>query len=375
MRIIHIITGLEAGGAEMTLYKLLSQIDKQVFSPIVISLMEGGAIRNRIEELGIPVYSLEMRRGVPSLSAALYMRRLVNELQPDIVQGWMYHGNLAALAAAVMYKGIKPTVYWNIRQSLYDLSDEKRLTRLIIRLGAKVSKYVAKIVYNANVSEAQHVALGYDKTKSFVIPNGFDLELFKPDASARIDVRFELNIPDGDLLVGLIGRYHPMKDHDNFLKAAALLVAKHQNIKFLLVGKDVDVENEGLQEMIKVNGLQDKVILLGERSDIPRLTAALDIAVLSSFSEAFPNVVGEAMASSVPCVVTEVGDAAWVVGDTGKVVASRQPQALAESLMILISLSEEERMQLGKASRQRIKENFSLGDVVKQYECLYKQGF
>ncbi len=370
MKVLHIITDLGQGGAEMMLYKLLSGMDRELFEPVVISLLDGGPVCEKIEVLGVPIYSLSMRRGLPTPRVLLRLYRLVRECNPDLIQGWMYHGNIAAWLAKKMSGG-QPKVCWNIRHSVYDLAYEKRLTRMLIRLGSFLSNRVDTVIYNSSVSRVQHEKLGYDAARSVVIPNGFDTAIFRPDEDARRSVRRELGASDETCLVGLIGRYHPMKDHENFLKAAEIILAHSNDVRFLLAGSGVDFANKELLIQLEANGLQNSVFLLGERSDIPRLTAALDIACSSSYGEAFPNVIGEAMACGVPCVVTDVGDSAWIIGDTGRVVPPRNPHAMADEIIQLLNLPECERKVLGNRARRRIEENFRLDKIVRHYETLY----
>ncbi len=370
MKIVHIITDLDTGGAEMSLYKLLASIDRNIFNVAVVSLIDEGTIGKQIKKLNISVYSIGMKRGVPTPLGIWKLIKIIRKLQPDLIQGWMYHGNVASFLVAKMSGG-RPRVCWNIRHSVYDIAYEKQLTRMLIKLGTFLSNRVDTVIYNSSVSRGQHEKLGYDTARSVVVPNGFDTAIFRPDENARHSVRRELGVADSVALVGLIGRYHPMKDHENFLRAAKIILSHDKDVRFLLAGKDVDSTNKVLLDQVKMNGLQNSIFLLGERSDIARLTAALDISSSSSYGEAFPNVIGEAMACGVPCVVTDVGDSAWVVGGTGRVVPPRNPQALADKVIQLLDLSEYERNALGKRVRRRIEEHFTLDKIVRHYEILY----
>ncbi len=370
MKIIYIITGLSTGGAEVMLYKLLSRIDQERFSPVVISLMDRGTWGDRIAALGIPVYTIGMQQGKPKLVNIWQLIHLVRQLKPDLIQGWMYHGNLAAQVARLfIFKQV--SVLWNVRHSLSSLDLEKPETTIIIKLCAHSSHFPKKIIYNSQNSAHQHQRSGYRFEKTCVIPNGFETDEFTPSVKARLSVRSELNIPENALLIGLIGRYHPIKDHFSFLQAAALLLKNYSNVQFVLAGNKVDWQNQILSELIHELGLVKQIHLLGERHDIPSLTAALDIASSSSSGEGFPNVIGEAMSCGVPCVVTDVGDSAWIVSDTGKVIPPRDPEALANAWKALIDIGRDGREALGKAARARVIECFSLDSVVAQYEALY----
>lgn len=370
MKILHVITGLATGGAETMLYKLVSNMEHSRFDSVVVSLMDEGVLGEDIVDAGVPLYCLGMGRGVPSLTALWRLRRVMGEVRPDLVQGWMYHGNLAASFAKWPGLGSVP-VLWNIRQTVYDLSNEKWLTAAVIRLGARLSQVPAKIVYNARASADQHEAMGYARSKTEVIPNGFDCKRFAPSQDAREQLRAELGVPRDALLIGLVARYHPMKDHVTFLRAAALVGQQRDEVHFVLAGRGIDPDNTELTAFIDAFDLGGRVHLLGERCDIPVLIAALDIAATSSsWGEAFPNVIGEAMACAVPCVVTDVGDSSWIVGDTGKTVPPEDPEALASAWCEVIDIGLEGR-RLGQAARRRIEERFSLPSVVARYEELY----
>lgn len=373
MKIAFVTTGLETGGAEIMLYHLLSKIDRERFNPAVISLMDRGTVGDRIAALGIPVHTINIKQGIPTIPDIWQLANTVRQINPDLIQGWMYHGNLAAQLASV-FLHTKTPVLWGIHHSISSLKSEKKTTQLIIKLGGFLSSKTAKIIFVSQKSKIQHEALNYRVEKNCIIPNGFDTSLFKPSREARLDLRKELGLPESALLIGLICRYHPMKDHKNFLQAAGLLLKKHpENVYFVLAGTEVNSNNKILDNLIKDLGIVDRVCLLGERSDMPRLTAALDIATsASAYGEAFPLVVGEAMSCGVPCVVTDVGDSAWIVSNTGRVVGPRNPQALAEAWQELIVMSSSDREILGKAARSRIVETFSLEVIVKQFEDLYE---
>lgn len=372
MKVIHVITGLLTGGAQMTLYKLLAGTNRNQFEPVVISLTDQGTLGSRIMDLDIPVHRLNMKPSKPTVVGLKHLITLIRSLQPDVIQGWMYHANLTAtLAGAFTTKSIP--ILWNIRHTPYDLRDGNRMTSMLIRLGAPLSRMPARIIYNSNTSATRHQSLGYQVARQHVLPNGFDLEQFSPSQDARQSVRDELGLRKNTPLIGIVARYHPMKDHHNFLQAASILVEKQPDAHFVIIGRDIK-SNTPLMEMLNGNKkLKQQTHLLGERRDVPRLNAALDIASsASAWGEAFPNVIGEAMACGVPCVVTDVGDSAWIVGDTGRVVPPRNPQGLARAWEELLCLHPDERQSLGLTARQRIEDQFSVSGMVHSYEHLYK---
>jgi glycosyltransferase involved in cell wall biosynthesis len=372
IKIVHLITSLESGGAEMMLVKLLTGIDRARFEGCVVSMTDRGRLVTTIEALGIPVYTLGFRRGVPSLRGFLAFLRLLRRERPQILQTWLYHADLMGLVGSRLCA--VPRLAWNLRSSHVDMSCYSWLSGRVLQVAARLARWPDVVVVNSHAGKASHTSLGYHPRKWSVIPNGFDIKRYRPDRDARASVRRELACAPDALLIGLVARYDPMKDHATFLRAAALLKRRQRNIRFVLVGRDVDARNRTLVDAVVALGLEGVVSLLGERTDVPRIMAALDIFSLSSaFGEGSPNVVGEAMACGVPCVVTDVGDAARIVGDTGTVVPARSPESLADGWTGLLALGADERARLGVAARRRIEADFALSDIVARYEHLYEE--
>jgi len=370
MRIMHVITTLGRGGAEAMLLKLLSA-GKSDFAPVVVSLGDEGPIGKEISRLGIPVHSLNLSRKWPNPVKVLSIIPLVRRWRPQLIQGWMPHGNFMSVLAAMSLRNRIP-VLWNIRMSLYDPASEPKRTEMLIRLGARLSWYPAKIIYNTRIGARQHEELGYRAAKTVILPNGFDCQILRPSDEARRSLRADLGITCDAVLVGLIARYHPMKDHANFIRAAGLVARQHPNARFLLAGTGVVPAESRLVQVIADAQLQGRVFLLGERADIPRLNAALDIACsASAWGEGFSNTIGEAMACGVPCVATDIGDSGFIIGDTGLLVPRENPQALAEAIGRLVSAGADYRKQRGAAARLRVEQEFSLDSVARRYHDLY----
>ena len=368
---MHIITGLGTGGAETMLFKLLCGMNKERYNNIVISLRDGGQFRDKIEELGIRVFSLKMSGLRRILTGIWLLTKYIKKEKPGVIQGWMYHGNLIAAFGRLVAPG-NTKLIWNIRASLHDFKSNKRNTALVIRLGALLSFYPKLIIYNSKTSLRQHKQIGYLQSRSRFIPNGFQLDRFQPSFTARQKLREKLNLPGDCILVGLIARYHPVKDFPNFVEAAAILSRKISNVYYLLIGKDADVNNLELKHLIDKFELQHRFHLLGEHAEVSGFIAGLDIATSSSWSESFSNSIGEAMLCAIPCVVTDVGDSADIVGETGKVVPSRNPVELAAGWEALIQLSQTDRNKLGESARNRIIEKYSMEHVVAIYEDMYE---
>ena len=372
--ILCLTSGLEVGGAEMMLYKFLSRMDRTRFTAHVISMidLDLGPMTPKIKALGVPLRSLGMRRGVPNPMGIVKLVRWLRQTRPDVIQTWMYHADLIGGVAAKLAGGIP--VAWNIRHTDLNAHGSRQLTIHTMRVCAKLSKWLpVRIVCCSEASRQVHVALGYAAEKMLVIPNGLDLTAFKPDSAARESVRKELGISDDALIIGMVGRFDPQKDHRNFIKSAGLLRRRGVNAHFLLCGDDVTCDNSQLAGWIQEENVRERFHLLGRRDDIARLTAAFDIACTSSsYGEGFPNVIGEAMSCEVPCVVTDVGDSALIVGETGRVVGPGDPQALSQALGEMVALGREGRNHLGSVARRRVQQHFNLPDIVERYQNLYQ---
>lgn len=372
-RIAHVITSLGPGGAEYMLVRLLEQLRDGVFEPVVIGLRSPEAIGPVIERLGVPVRSLAMPPGVPNPWAVARLARMLRQERPDIVQTWMYHADLLGGLAARGAGG--PPVVWGIHNTTLEAGASKRTTMLIARSCARLSRVVpAAIVCCAEAAREVHIARGYDAGRMVTIPNGFDTDRFRPDPDASAELRPRIGAGSETPLVGLVARFHPQKDHHTFVEAAGRIAATHPTARFVLAGQRCDAENAELMGWIDATGARNRFALLGRTDHPERVLAALDIAVLSSRAgEAFPLVVGEAMACGTPCVATDIGDAARIVGDTGRVVPIRQPAALAASIGELIALPAEARAALGERARARIIATYSLPDIAARYESLWQR--
>ena len=377
--VLHAITSLESGGAQTMLLRLLEATSRDQFEPTVLTLMNPdearvGTVAPHVAALRIATATLDMPRRSPTLPSIWRLCRTVRAVAPDLVHGWMYHGNLAATIGgrALPYRA---PVIWNVRHSVRDLALEKRLTRWIIRLSARLSRLPRAIVYNSRISAAQHQALGFDARRSVVIPNGFDTRRFRPQPEGKARLCRELGIDPAHTVIGMIARDHPMKDPGNLVRAVALLQARGcAAVHLVMIGDGLDEAHPELRALVREAGLGARVALLGERNDVPALAAGFDIAVLpSAWGEGFPNALGEAMACGVPCVATDVGDCTWVLGPHGIIVPPQRSEALASALARLIDLGADARHQLGLAGRARIQQYFSIQEVARQYEALHLQ--
>ena len=372
LKIVHLITDLYTGGAEMMLLKIASGLDRGRFQNLVISMLPGGELVKPIEKAGVPVLSLEMKRGVPDPRALLRLSRILRGEKPQVLQTWLYHADLLGLFAARM--GGTSTVVWNLRCSNVDMQKYSRLSAITRSLLTTLSSRPSVIVANSYVGRDEHVRFGYRPRRWEVIPNGFDVDAFAPDQGQRSRIRAQLGIGGRDFVIGTVGRLDPMKDYATFFRATTILLAKNSNVHFLLVGRGLERGKTGLAEEASATSLQPRNFhLLGERSDIPSIMNAMDVFTLSSSGEGFPNAIGEAMSCGVPCVATNVGDVPRVVNGTGILVPTRDAVALAAGWDKMIKMSSTDRNAMGRAARNRIVSLYSLPAVVARYETLYEE--
>jgi glycosyltransferase involved in cell wall biosynthesis len=368
-RITHVITGLATGGAETMLLKLLKNIDNDQFENSVISLTGAGPIGERIRELGITLTVLGMNRSLSTPWDLLRLCWQIRRHRPHVVQTWLYHADLLGFVFAKI-AGVKK-VAWNIRCSYMGEDYYRGFSGLLIRILAAISGRPDAVVVNSTSGKTLHQSLGYHPQNWMVIPNGFDVDIFQSSLVERSRIRQELKIPASAPVIGLVGRWDPVKGHDLFLQAAASFLKQHPESHFIIVGKDCTPENLALLKLVDAN-VKPNLHLLGERHDIPAITAALDLSVCASIGEGFPNVIGEAMACEVPCVATDVGDCADIIADTGYVVASGNVKEMTMAWLEIFSLSPSASKQLGVRARNRIREAYSIQKIVATYQELYQ---
>lgn len=369
---MHVITTLGPAGAETMLLRLVSAMDRAHFEIEVISLTDILELAPQMQAAGVRVRTLGMKKGIPNPLLALRLAQWMRESKPDVVQTWMYHANLVGSLAARLAGNVP--VIWGIHHSVLDRRVDKLRTMLVNRGCALLSrKLPARIVCCSEAALNLHRKLGYAQEKLEVIPNGFDLEQVKPEQGARESLRRELKIPPDAVVIGIAARFHPHKDHRNFLWAAARLREKVADVHFVLCGLNITWENSQLAGWIDGARIRECCHLLGVRQDMPRLFAGMDIATTASRTEAFPIVIGEAMACETPCVVTDVGDSAMIVGDTGIVVPPEDPDALAGAWRKLIEAGPQVRRRMGIAARKRVREHFALPAVLERYQSIYQR--
>jgi glycosyltransferase involved in cell wall biosynthesis len=367
--VLHTITGLNVGGAEVMLARFLGELDRNSFSSTVLSLLAPGPLGARIEQSNSKVISIGMANRPKPLDL-VRLTKSVSRATPDLLHGWMYHGNLAASIGSLATFRFAPVI-WSIHHTLEDISVEKRPTQRLIYILSWLSSHVDAICYCSQVAATQHERLGFSPKRRRIIPNGVDCDEFRPSEEARTKLSQLLGIPRERKIVGNVARDHPMKDHANLVRAIAELVRSGYDVQGVIIG--VGEENDNISQVARDQGISSRISTFGTRLDIPTLVPGFDVFALSSWSEAFPLGIAEAMASGVPVVTTAVGDCPWIVGDTGKVVPPRDSKALAAALAEMLELSGEARRDLGMRARHRVIDNFSLSQYVRRHVELYEE--
>lgn len=369
MIILHVITGLNQGGAEGALLRLVSNSGNP-HKHLIISLTDAGIHGKTLVSLGCQVHQLEMTKRRISLRALIDLRRLLKDIKPDVVQTWMYHADLLGGLAA---KSLGIPVVWGVRQSNNSFKELGFKTWLVAKACAALSYVVPERIINcSNQSIALHKRFGY-ADKFDHVPNGFHVEEAAIALDEKQSYTSKLRLAPDALVFGHMARFHPMKNHQGFLQAFAQVAATQNNAIAVMVGTGVLDENQDFFLYCQT-AILDKLRLLGPRKDTEALFRIFDIFVMSSsWGEAFPNVVAEAMLQGTPCVVTEVGDAAEIVGDTGWVVPPNDVNALAVAMLKAANLSCDERQRRGQAARQRIIDNYGIDKMVSRFETVWQQ--
>jgi len=372
MRLMFVITGLGAGGAEAMLVKLLAQKAFARDEIMVVSLLESGTRSAELIALGHRLEHLGISRSLSTWGRVFGLYRLIRTFKPDLIHSWMYHADLVAgiigKIASIRH------IVWSIRQSNLAREYNKASTLLAIRACAFLSSFIPNaIITNSTVARQSHIGAGYKADKIRVIPNGFDLDNYAPDKAVRSDFRATLNMDDETHLVGLVARFDPVKNHEGFFAAAQAIHAALPDVRFVLAGTDITNHNQTLMAMIDKAGLRGQTHLLGTMDDIASIMNGIDVLLSSSHGEAFPNVLGEAMACGTPCVTTDVGDCKTIVDDTGAVIKAGDMDALAKEAIAILSLSAKKRSILARNARIRIETHYEIGKIASDFRACFEQ--
>ncbi|MET1253598.1 glycosyltransferase [Aliikangiella maris] len=371
MKVLHITLGLGNGGAEGALFRLVT-FDKSN-EHIIISIMGDGIYGQKLRESGHTIFSLAVRRGKVKFSCFYSIYKIVKEVRPDVVQTWLYHSDLLGGIIARL-AGVK-TVVWGIRHSNLDPKLNSKIIIYIAKISSLFSKIIPKRIISCSIKAAEvHKNIGYKASIFEVIPNGYDLNKIKHTRKGRYGYRSNWRIGEKEIVFGVVGRWDPLKDHKNFIRAVSDLKRQYKgSIKCILVGPNIDNSNVELVKLIRYYELEDDFLLLGPTKQISEVMSAFDLLVLPSLGEAFPNVVAEAMACGTPCIVTDVGDASFIVGSNGWVVPPADHIALSNAMSesIAKNADENEWQNLTQRCRERIEQNFSIESMVSRFSDVW----
>jgi glycosyltransferase involved in cell wall biosynthesis len=334
VKIFFLVRALNCGGAERQLTLLSKGLCERGHDVVIAVFYSGGPFEKELKDTKVRIRPLNKRGRWDVFGFLLRLIRAVREERPDVLHGYLCDPNLLTGVLKPLFPHIK--IVWGVRSSARDLKRETWLDCLIIKLNGWLSRLPDVIIANSQVGRDDYLAQGYPGEKMVVIPNGVDTERFHADPEARRRIRAEWSVTAQDHVVGVVGRLSPIKDHPNFLRAAALLAKERKHVRFVCVGDGSADYRQTLQVLAEQLGLGGSLIWNEAREDMSAVYNALDIVVSSSYSEGLSNVIGEAMACGVPCVVTNVGDSAWVVGDTGEVVPPKDPVALKNAIERLL---------------------------------------
>ncbi len=371
VRVVHVITGLGQGGAESMLVQLVTRMDKERFQNSVVCLLPEGPNAQRLRDAGVAVFSLEMNARTPDPTAIVRLARWLRRSAPDVVQTWLYHGDLIGGLAARLAE--VPAVVWGLHTSAPP-TEAKLGTRATVALCRATAERVPTAIVSCSQSGMrEHVRLGYPAERMVVIPNGFDAERFRPRPASRKALRAQLGVDDATALIGLPARVVPEKDHPCFLSAMERLRGSGRAVRFVLCGDGATSTNQELSAWIAERGLEDAAILLGRRDDMEQVLPALDVVCSASRVEAFSMALGEALAAGVPCVATDVGDSRVLVDGGGVVVPAGDPRALAEGIATLLDEGQERRRRRGDVGRAHILAGYGLDACTRHYEALYER--
>lgn len=371
MKLLMIINSLDVGGAETSLESLCIAL-KDSIDIEIITLSGNGYIAQRLKDKNFTVHQLEFNKSLLPFNECIKLYKLISSIKPEVVHTWMYHSNLLGGIISKLL-GIKKII-WSVHAFNIQPGMLKPSTRLLIRFLAYFSYFIPHhIICCSKESLKVHEKIFYSKKKMLFIPNGVNTDEYKYSHIFRNQIRSELGIEDKTILVGCIGRFDRQKNQLGFLSIAYKIMHSHKNYHFVIIGRDNDMQNAQLTNLINNLKLNNSITLLGERSDVVKILSALDIFALPSKGEAFPVSLCEAMACEVLCAVTDVGDVDYILGGLIKSVNLNKFNLFYDKLLELGSMPNPESSLIRKKLRSRVKENFSINTIAYSHKDLYER--
>jgi glycosyltransferase involved in cell wall biosynthesis len=354
------------------LLRLADGLQRRGVENIVVSLSKREPLAEAFEARGMPVRTLDVSPNLRGVASLFKLRRLLIELSPDLLQGWMYHANVL-LTIIRPFLSRRIPVAWNMRRGTENLADLKFSTRIVVRANRWLSSLPDRIIYCTSESRQQHETLGFNRARGIVISNGFDLDQFAKSPIVRRFIRERFGVADTDIIIGNIGRDDIAKGRPYLIEAFAAVLARIPHARLMLVGRGMSESNPDLRRLLVSSGVASRVILVGEYTPSSELYPAMDILCSSSVAEGFPNVIAEAMSCEVPCVATDVGNSRELLDGVGVVVPPRSAACLAEALVAVCREGREAWGDRGDRGRSRISEMYALDRVVDDYARLYNE--
>lgn len=349
--IFILIRSLNVGGAERQVSVLAKGLHKRGYKVTIGVFYSGGALEEDLLQAGVSIYPLQKKGRWDLLGWFFRYVKAIRDVNPDVVYSFLTTSNIVAILGRLFVS--KPVV-WGIRASDMKFRNYDWLAGLSAWFEGKLSRYVQTIIFNSRFSRNYHESLGYSLNHAIVIPNGIDTETFKVDLNSRKSIRHKLGIPEDATVVGMLARVDPMKDYETYVTAVRVLCSQYKNLYFIAAGAGTDTALWA--------DVPPQFLKLGIWKDVSGLLNVLDIMVLcSAFGEGFSNSLGEAMACGIPTIATDVGDAAYIVGDQGVIIPPKNPQALIEAIMFQLK-----QFPSKDEIRNRIVANFSVSQMVDQ---------
>jgi len=367
-KIVHIISGLKTGGAERSLFNVCDSKINNYFEQSVICLGEKAIYGEKLEAIGVKVYYLNFKNS-NKLYAFIKFKNIIGNIAPDIIQGWMTHGNFVSVLAYFLLPG-KQVLFWNIRQTVYKLKHEYIITRILFLINILLSRIPHGIISNANKSIQQLIKYGYKNNSFILIPNGFDTNYWKRDLNNRKIERNKLGINENEFVIGYVGRYHPMKNIIFLFESFYKLSIKNPTVKLIIVGQNINhynLKEKSIIDMIPEN----RVLIIDNKEDVKNYYHTFDLLILcSAWGEGFPNVLGEAMSCELCCISTPVGDTPDILKDVGYLVPINDVDTITDKVKECID-NPERLLKLGRNARTKIKNEYSIEKTLNAYLNIY----
>ena len=369
MKIFHLINSLGAGGAERVLSNLC--INDKNNTHVICTLLGEDEYSYQIKNNSIRVYHLNILKNKLSFLNIFQLYLILKKENPEILQSWLYHSDLIGSIFGTIC-GIKKII-WNIRHTDISSLNMKNSTKILVRICAIISKFVPnKIIYCSKISLKEHEMIGYNKKKSHLIYNGVDINIFKPTRQNKD--KKALKSKKDIFKIGMVARFNHYKNHIGLIDVMKLLELNDIKFHCYLIGKNIDSKNKILVDYIHKLGISNKFSLLGYKDNMPDILNMLDLHILLTYSESFPNVIAEAMSCGVPCISSNEGEAKKIISKNGYILKGNNKKEVFDKIIQIINIKKNnsEWVKLKRNCKMHIEKNFSLQLMIDNYNRLWK---